>query len=1098
MNEIPKETPSEGKDSNTSGEYHIFSADSVDAILEALPDPAWISDKNHRILKANSQFREHMGHAVVSEKKHCYECFFGRTTSCLNEQRACPVERVFSTQKAFNTLHEIISPQGKRQLFRIYARPIQDSEGEIKMVLHTMRDVTALEAVLELEFIQEKTKSDDPKTAPLQMPKDEKRFQSLVNNLPGVVYRCALDEFWTMHYISDAVYELTGRNPKDFIGNRKLTYADTIHPDDREKVQTDIMHALEQHKPYAIDYRVLHTSGEIKWVHEKGLGVSFEEDGPVVWLDGAIFDITPRIKAERESKEARKRLQQIINFLPDPTWVIDREGRIEAWNLALENITGISSKEMIGKGEFQHLLPFFKERRPSLLDLSLKWDQKAARIYEQVSKKDETYTGLSYHPHMGDNGIWLSSTARVLYDAQGHPNGAIQSVRDITQRVKMEENLQLATQKAKQATRAKDEFLANMSHEIRTPMNVVLGMAHLALQTEVPPHLVDYLSKIKTAANSLLRIINDILDFSKIEAGRLEMERSHFQLQEVLDQTAAILVEKAREKKIEFLIHASADAPENYKGDALRLTQILLNLCSNAIKFTEKGEILVSVRVLESKDKITTLEFTVRDSGIGMSQKEMDRLFKPFTQGDASVTRKYGGTGLGLTISKRLVQMMGGDIQVKSSPHKGSEFIFTVKLESLEKGVICHTKLPKELRWLRVLVVDDNKTSCRIIEKMLDTLAMQAFSVNSGKEALNLLETKGKARPFDLLIMDYDMPGMNGIETVQAINREFPEETRPQVIMISAYENKKLRQGVKDLSLAGPLLKPFSKEKLLDTIFHSLGKAAPEIFKAKAPLKDRPEKTALTGKVLLVEDNQINRQVAEGFLHNLGLKWDSAKNGEQAVQMVRAGKYQAVLMDIQMPIMDGMQATRLIRQNPVLQDLPIIAMTAHTMTGDREKCLAAGMNDHIGKPIDPKALEDILLKWIKGEASPKEAKSSSFVRENAEEYLPGISKDAAMRAVGNDKDLYEELLDMFLEHNSESGTKINQALLNQDMEDAAKQIHSLKGTAATLGANSLEKAAIELEKAVKGNQDYKDPLQTFNLAMQDLLKGIEEHKKNSA
>ncbi|WP_082464576.1 PAS domain-containing hybrid sensor histidine kinase/response regulator [Dethiosulfatarculus sandiegensis] len=1095
MNDLPKDNLTKDRDSETLTESETFSADSADAVLEALTEPAWITDKDHLILKTNQKFREQLKLSRGSKYHCCYEYFFGRKTPCPAEERACPIERVFATLKPFNTLYELISPQGKRQLFRVQSRPLKDSGGKLKGILHIMRDVTALEKALELEFAQEDPGSTNRITASPQLPHGEKRFQSLVNNLPGVIYRCALDEFWTMHYISDAVFELTGHKAKNFIGNRKLAFADSIHPEDRGMVEAEIKAALAEHKPYAIDYRVLHTSGDIKWVHERGLGVSIDENGPVVWLDGAILDITPRIKAEFESEEARRRLEQLINFLPDPTWVIDKEGRIEAWNLALEILTEIPADQMIGKSDFEHSLPFFRERRPSLLDLALNWDQQAAKSYEQVSKQDETLTGLSYHPHLGDGGLWLLSSARVLYNSRGLPNGAIQSMRDITQRVKMEESLQLATHKAKEATRAKDEFLANMSHEIRTPMNVVLGMAHLALQTEVPPHLVDYLSKIKTAANSLLRIINDILDFSKIEAGRLEMERSQFQLQEVLDQTASILVENAREKKLEFLIHASAEAPENYKGDALRLTQVLLNLCSNAIKFTEKGEIFVSVKPLEMKGLTTTLEFTVRDTGIGMSQREMNRLFRPFTQGDASITRRYGGTGLGLTISKRLVQMMGGDIQVKSKPGKGSEFIFTVKLESTEKSVIQKAKLPTELKWLRVLVVDDNQTSGKIISNMLESLAMQATGVTSGEEALKLVQTKGRIRPFELIIVDYDMPGMNGVETVQTIFDSVTEETKPHAIMVSGYDNEKMRQGVKDLRLGGPLLKPFGKDVLLDTIFHTLGKSMPDLFKKHPPKKASAPKTVLSGKVLLVEDNQINRQVAEGFLHNLGLEWDSAKNGEQAVHMVKEGEYQVVLMDIQMPIMDGLQATRLIRQNPALKDLPIIAMTAHTMSGDREKCLSAGMDDHIGKPIDPKTLESVLLKWIKGKTASTDKKAPPAEPQKEEEYLPGISRQAAMRSVGDDKELFEELLDLFLAHNTESGPSINQALLDRDTENAAKLMHSLKGTAATLGAQALEKATRELEMAIREKRTYDKLLERFNLEINNLITGIKSHKK---
>ncbi|MBF0447267.1 MAG: response regulator [Magnetococcales bacterium] len=638
-------------------------------------------------------------------------------------------------------------------------------------------------------------------------------------------------------------------------------------------------------------------------------------------------------------------------------------------------------------------------------------------------------------------------------------------------------------QKADAANKAKSEFLANMSHEIRTPMNAIIGLSHLCLKTSLTSKQSDYLHKIHDSATSLLRIINDILDFSKIEAGRLEMESTLFSIEEVLGNLSTIVSLKAEEKGLEFVLDAAVEIPHALIGDPFRLSQILINFCNNAIKFTEKGEILLSIAVIERGEDSIRLQFAVTDTGIGMTPEQKNRLFQSFSQADSSITRKHGGTGLGLTISKQLIEMMNGRVDVVSVPEKGSQFIFDVLLGVSEKPLGELIFKAPNLEGTKALVVDDNQNSRRVISTYLSSFAFKVASVTKGTEAiLAIHEANEIDDPFDLVIMDFMMPEMDGITCSAIIKNKVSLKHPPLIIMVSAYSDDTIvRRAAKEAHVDGFLVKPINQSLLFESIVEAFDHNKPNTKRSRFPIDaDETHQNLLAGaKLLLVEDNEINQQVACELLEYAKVSVRIAPNGKVALDMIRKESFDGILMDMQMPVMDGLAATREIRKSPQFNALPIIAMTANAMIGDRDACLTAGMQDHITKPIDPSALYSTLAKWIKPsvarhEQSVKKMDSRPNVMDSRSDNQPLLvpnlqeidTRQGLLRLSGNAKS-YMRLLVSFQKSQREATLTIASALQLKDFNSAERVAHTLKGLAATVGAKKLSETASPLEIAIR-------------------------------
>lgn len=838
---------------------------------------------------------------------------------------------------------------------------VKRKDGNIRNVLFSSRIIEIDKENYILTLVHDIT---ERKQAENKLKETEERYKALFEQSIDLVFVVSFDgQFLDAN---SAALELIGYT-KDEISSLSVI---SLLDDDQMPTALEIIREIREYgvQQGLRELRLRHKNGNSVYVETQGANIM--SNGKPVAIQGIARDITARKKAEEELLSLTRRLNDIIEFIPDATYVIDRDGRVIAWNRAIEEMTGIRKDAMLGEGRYEYAMPFYGRRRPVIIDLLDRTDKEIEASYKYVERGSKIYAE-SYIPKLRDGqGAHLWHVAAPLFDKDGNRIGSIEVIRDVTEIKAKEKSLEESLRSkeiAEEATKAKSAFLANMSHEIRTPMNGIIGLVNLALQTDLTEKQRDYLNKIESSAQGLLVIINDILDYSKIEADKMKLETLDFNLEEIITHISDITYQNAVQKGLALFFHIDRNVPLLLKGDPLRLQQVLMNLIANAVKFTEKGEVVVRVELSDRfrsgrKDYIH-LKFSVKDTGIGLTKKQIGNLFELFTQADSSVTRRYGGTGLGLAISRQIVQLMGGKIEVTSEVGKGSTFTFLIPLGLGKKKKAGKTTLSvTNLKNKRALVVDESPTAQEILGDYLESFGFKVDTAASGSKALKILKEKDN---FHVLFIESEMSAWDGIKTVRMIRKNAALARIPVVMIVSASNQDEIRSLTGELGVTYFLNRPFHRSNLFDEIMNVFGqKMKKGISAVNHPVKAHSTEQLAGKRILLVEDNFINQQVAREILQKAGLRVVMAENGKDALDKIKQEKFDLVLMDIQMPEMDGYQATKMIRRDKRFKSLPIIAMTAQAMSGDKEKCLAAGMNDYIAKPISARDTYRVLSRWL--------------------------------------------------------------------------------------------------------------------------------------
>jgi len=910
-----------------------------------------------------------------------------------------------------------------------------------------------------------------------KLKRQQEEQQIILDTVPAMIFY--KDKENRMIRVNKTLAEVIGL-PKEEIQGKTCF---ELFPDQAEEYWRDDKEVMASGNPKRNIIERLKTLEGTRWVQTDKIPHR-DENGNAIGIIGFTVDVTEQKRAKEKLQESEKKYRTLVETAQEGIGILDTDENIIFVNQAFANLLGYQKEELLGLNlsQISDKEQFAKFRKETEKRRQGKSSRYEAKLYTKAG--EPKYFSLSASP---------------LFDDKKTFTGTMGLLADITAHKQAEENLRKAKEEAEEANRLKSEFLANMSHEIRTPMNAIIGMTSLALDTEVTGEQRDYLNTVKESTRALLELLNDILDLSKIEADRIELETIDFDLRVTVEGMSDTLAHRASAKGLELACMIHHQVPVLLRGDPGRLRQILMNLGGNAIKFTEKGEVVIRVELEEETEDSVTLLFSVTDTGVGITKDKHKKVFESFTQVDGSTARKYGGTGLGLSISKRLVELMGGKIGVESQPGKGSRFWFTAVFEKQKEFKDIFPSVPPDIRGMRMLVIDDNRTNRTILVKMLESFGCSAEAVESGIEALQMLKRAAhKEKLFDLVLLDMQMPEMNGEQTLRAIKHD-PEIKDVAVIILTSIGERGDAARLEALGCAGYLLKPIKQSQLFDTIITVLSWQKVEAKEKPIPLVTRhtiAEQRRQRVRILVAEDNPMNQKLAVTLLKKAGYSVDAVETGRRVIEILNRTAYHLVLMDVQMPEMDGFETTRAIREREgKKQHTPIIAMTAHAMKGDRERCLQAGMDDYISKPIEPQELFDAIKKWTSS-CDHKKVIAGQEKSEN-DDTLKGIplNLEIALSRFDGDKEFFMEMLQKFLNYAPERLQILDEAVKKGDAKVLEKEAHSIKGAAGNLGAKPIADLTLKLE-LIGRTGDLADAKELI-LNLRAELKHLEEYFNKS-